>query len=171
MQELSRDLILTIDFAKGISMMTSSKKGDEVRRYFISVEKSFKKIIAAPKVPQTYLEALEAHVQTLKQLETTGEKLLQAENKIAVLSHSGKLYTTTEIAKELWMQSAMELNKALEEQQIQFKINGTWVLKAWHMKKWYTSTKQLMVNDRVIYDTKWTQTGREFILSKFSNLQ
>lgn len=33
------------------------------------------------------------------------------------------------------MQSAMELNKALEEQQIQFKINGTWVLKAWHMKK------------------------------------
>lgn len=94
-------MILTIDFAKGISMMTSSKKGDEVRRYFISVEKSFKKIIAAPKVPQTYLEALEAHVQTLKQLETTGEKLLQAENKIAVLSHSGKLYTTTEIAKEL----------------------------------------------------------------------
>lgn len=91
------DYTLSIDFAKRLAMMTKTPKGEEVRQYFLNVEKSFKKIIAAPQVPQTYMQALEAHIATLKQLETTGEKLLQAENKISLLSHSGKIYSATEI--------------------------------------------------------------------------
>ena len=34
----------------------------------------------------------------------------------------------TEIAKELNLKSAKELNKILADDKIQYKINGTWVL-------------------------------------------
>jgi len=42
--------------------------------------------------------------------------------------HVNKTYTITEIAKELRLKSAIELNKLLSEKGIQFKSNGTWVL-------------------------------------------
>ena len=86
-----------------------------MRQYFLDVETSFKKIIAEPQVPQTYLEALKAAVIAQEQLEATGMKLVEAENKLATLSHTGKLYTATEIAKELGMKSATQLNATLEE--------------------------------------------------------
>jgi len=72
-------------------------------------------------LPQTYLEAL-------KQLVISEEKRIEAENKNAILMHVNKTYTITEIAKELRLKSAIELNKLLSEKGIQFKSNGTWVL-------------------------------------------
>ena len=115
------------------------------------------------------MEALEAHIATLKQLETTGEKLLQAENKISLLSHSGKTYSATEIAKELNMKSAIELNRKLEEMGLQYSTNGTWVLRSWLSDKGYTSIKQTeLESGKVVYNRMWTQAGREFLLDKFN---
>lgn len=70
------------------------------------------------------------------------------------------------------MRSANELNARLEEMGLQFKTNGTWVLRAWLADKGYTSMKQtLLENGKVVYNRMWTQAGREFILSKFSQPQ
>ena len=65
--------------------------------------------------------------------------------------HSRKLYTTTEIAKELGLKSANALNQLLEEDKIQYKVNGTWVLCSKYSDKEYVSIKQTeLENGKII---------------------
>ena len=72
---------------------------------------------------------------------------------------------TTEIAKELNMRSAIELNKKLSKMKIQFKQNSTWVLYADYANLGYTEIKQTVLDSgRIIYDRTFTQTGRAFVL-------
>lgn len=49
----TKDFALSIEFAKKISMMARTEKGEEARRYFIECEKQLKTAL-----PQTYKEAL-----------------------------------------------------------------------------------------------------------------
>jgi len=97
------------------------------------------------------------------------ESYVEAVEKINLLTHTKKTYTTTEIAKELGFKSAVELNKKLQEKGIQYNLNGTWVLTSKYADKGYTETKQsLKANGIVVYYTRWTQKGREFLLELFS---
>jgi len=90
-------------------------------------------------------------------------KLLEAKN--ALLLHQNKLYTTTEIAKELNMKSASYLNNLLAGMNIQFKQNNTWILYSKYADKGYVSIKQdILDSGRIIYDRKWTGIGRSFLL-------
>lgn len=96
-------------------------------------------------------------------LESARADSFEAKNKL--LMHSLKLYTVTEIAKELGYSSAEKLNKILEERGIQFKVNGTWVPSAKYSGCGYFEIKQeVHDNGFVYYDRKVTQEGREFIL-------
>lgn len=82
--------------------------------------------------------------------------------------HSKKLYTTTEIAKELGFKSANALNNILEEDKVQYKVNGTWVLCSKYSDKDYVSIKQTELdNGKIIYDRKWTGIGRDFLIRKY----
>lgn len=93
----------------------------------------------------------------------------EAERRNAILMHTQKLYTVTEIAKELGMTSAEKLNKVLEEAGIQYKVNGTWVPKAKYADLGYFEIKQeVHDNGFVYYDRKVTQDGRLFILNLLS---
>lgn len=81
------------------------------------------------------------------------------------LVHDSKTYTTSEIAKEVGIKSANMLNKYLSEKRIQYKVNKTWVLYSIYSDKGYTSVKQTSLdNGKIIYDRRWTGTGRDFIL-------
>lgn len=94
---------------------------------------------------------------------------IEAERKNAILMHVNYTYTCTEIAKELNMKSARELNKALEQKKIQYKINNTWVFYSQYANKGYEEIKQeTLDNGRVVYHRKFTQLGREFILNLFN---
>lgn len=94
---------------------------------------------------------------------------IEAERKNAILMHVNDTYTCTEIAKELNMKSARELNKALEKKKIQYKINNTWVFYSQYANKGYEEIKQeTLDNGRVVYHRKFTQLGREFILNLFN---
>lgn len=94
---------------------------------------------------------------------------IEAERKNAILMHVNDTYTCTEIAKELNMKSARELNKALEQKKIQYKINNTWVFYSQYANKGYEEIKQeTLDNGRVVYHRKFTQLGREFILNLFN---
>lgn len=85
------------------------------------------------------------------------------------LIHQGKLYTSSEIAKELGFKSARKLNLDLEEKRIQYKVNGTWVLYSEYSELGYTSVKQqILDNGKIIFDRKWSGTGRDFILSLYN---
>jgi phage antirepressor YoqD-like protein len=96
------------------------------------------------------------------------ERAIKAERKNAILMHVTKTYTAGEIAKELGMRSAQELNQALADKGIQYKQNGTWLPTADNSSCGYFEIKQQeLESGKVIYDRKITQTGREFILSLF----
>jgi len=97
------------------------------------------------------------------------QNYVEAVEKINLLTHSKKTYTTTEIAKELGFRSAVELNKKLQEMKIQYKVNGTWVLSAKYAESGYESIKQTTLpTGKIVYDRRWTQKGREFLLDLFS---
>lgn len=101
-----------------------------------------------------------------EQAELRAEK---AEATTALLMHSCRLYTVTEIAKELGLPSAIVLNQKLEEKGIQYKVNGTWVPRAKYSDCGYFEIKQQVHDDTgyVYYDRKVTQEGRNFILNLF----
>ncbi|WP_277640086.1 BRO family protein [Bacteroides graminisolvens] len=102
---------------------------------------------------------------TIARIESEKERI--AAEKEALL-HSGKLYTSTEIAKELGLRSANELNKLLEREKIQYKVNGTWVLSARDAERNFTSIKQMVLDSgRTVYDRKWTGIGRDFLINTF----
>lgn len=93
---------------------------------------------------------------------------LEAERKNAILMHVNKLYTATEVAKELGLKSAQSLNQDLHERKIQYQSNGTWVLYSNYADMGLVSIKQnVLDNGKVIYDRKWTQEGRKFLLDLY----
>ena len=98
------------------------------------------------------------------------EEKKEAEEKRDLLIHADKTYTTSEIAKELGLNSAQKLNQILHIKKIQYKRNNTWIPYAKYAALGYTSTKQ-MTNEHgiIVYNTKWTGKGRDFILNLFKN--
>lgn len=93
---------------------------------------------------------------------------LEAEKLRDKLIHQNKLYTTSEIAKELGLKSANKLNQLLAEKKIQYKQNKTWLLYSKYADCGYVSIKQdILDNGHIIYDRKWTGKGRDFILNLF----
>ena len=96
------------------------------------------------------------------------QKYQEEKEKNKMLLHAGKLYTSTEIAKEIGFKSAQEFNEDLRRKKIQYKVNKTWVLSSDYANKGFTSIKeQVLDNGKVIYDRKWTGTGREFLLNLY----
>lgn len=157
------EYILKIDMAKQICMLQRNELGTRFRMYFIQCERRLKEI--KPRLPQNYLEAL-------KELVKVEEEKVMLENRVNSLVHSKKLYTTTEIAKELGLKSANTLNTILEEDKIQYKVNGTWVLCSKYSDREYVSIKQTeLENGKIIYDRKWTGLGRKFLVEKYGSIE
>lgn len=109
-------------------------------------------------------------IELLKKLKEERKARVEAERKNAILMHVNKTYTMTEIAKELNLKSATELNKILAEKNIQYKMNGTWVLYSDYSNLGYEEIKQEVLDSgKVIYHRRITQSGREFILGLFGD--
>ena len=143
---------------------TTGTKGnlftDKYMDRFEEMEKKLQK-----QLPGTYIEALEQLLASEKEKARVQLELKDEQHKNEMLMHFNKLYTTTEIAKELGIKSAAKLNKVLNDKGIQFKQNGTWVLYSDYSECGYVSIKQtLLKNGHIIYDRKWTQEGRKFLL-------
>lgn len=105
-------------------------------------------------------------IELLTRLKEERAARVKAEQRNAVLMHVNKTYTMTEIAKELGLRSAIELNKMLSEMHIQYKINNTWVMYSDYSNLGYEEIKQeVLDNGTVVYHRKITQAGREFIIN------
>jgi prophage antirepressor-like protein len=105
-------------------------------------------------------------IELLTKLKEERQARLKAERRNAILMHVNKTYTMTEIAKELGLKSAAELNKKLSELHIQYKVNNTWVMYSDYSNLGYEEIKQeVLDNGVVVYHRKITQSGREFILN------
>ena len=109
-------------------------------------------------------------IELLTKLKEERTARVEAERKNAILMHVNKTYTVTEIAKELGLRSATQLNKILAEKKIQYSVNGTWVMYSKYSDLGYEEIKQEVLDSgKVIYHRRITQIGREFILSLFQN--
>ena len=104
-------------------------------------------IYATDNVIDNILNNPDFGIQLLTKLKEERVARVEAERRNAILMHVNKTYTMTEIAKELGLKSAIQLNKILAEKKIQYQVNGTWV----------------------IYHRRITQMGREFILQLFAD--
>lgn len=145
---------LTFNQAKQILMRESKF----VRKAMIEYIDRLENQLNVKQVPTTYLEAL-------KEIIKIEEEKVALQSKVAILTHVNKLYTSTEIAKELGMKSATELNRKLAELKVQYKVNNTWVLTAKYSNLGYESIKQTVLDTgKVIYDRKFSQLGRNFVL-------
>ena len=111
-------------------------------------------------------------IQLLTKLKEERTARAEAEKKNAILMHVNKTYTATEIAKELGLKSATQLNKILEEKKIQYHVNETWVMYSKYSNLGYEEIKQEVLDSgKVIYHRRITQMGREFILKLFGGMQ
>lgn len=127
-------------------------------------------IYATDKVIDDILNNPDFGIELLTKLKEEREARIEAEKKNAILTHVNKTYTMTEIAKELGLKSAIQLNKMLSEKKIQYQVNGTWVMYSQYSDLGYEEIKQeVLDNGKVIYHRKITQLGREFILKLFDN--
>ena len=109
-------------------------------------------------------------IELLTRLKGERAARVEAERKNAIFMHVNKTYTVTEIAKELGLRSATQLNKILAEKKIQYSVNGTWVMYSKYSDLGYEEIKQEVLDSgKVIYHRRITQMGREFILSLFQN--
>lgn len=128
----------------------------------------------ALKIHQAMLLMKEGYEEEIAILEAKKKEQEQraevAENKNALLMHSEKSYTISEIAKELGYKSAIEFNKILHKDEIIFKQNSTWIPYAKYSTQGYFEIKQTILDDEtVVYNLRVTQKGRIFLLNKYSD--
>ncbi len=129
-------------------------------------------IYATDNVIDNILNNPDFGIELLTKLKEERAARVKAEQTNAILMHVNKTYAVTEIAKELGLKSAIELNKLLAEMRIQYKINGTWVMYSDYSNLGYEEIKQeVLDNGRVIYHRRITQIGREFIMNKVREFQ
>ena len=174
---------LTLPAAKKLAMMENTKRGNQVRDYFLKVERERNQLIQH-KLPSTFAEALrmlarevEAKERLEHKLEDKKEKLLLQENVIKEnapkveyyenVLHTPNAYTTTTVAKEMGM-AANSLHKLLKKKHIMYRVDGHWVLSHMYQNKGYTKTRTYTYTDgvgmvRSSITTVWTQKGREFL--------
>lgn len=122
-------------------------------------------IYATDNVIDQILDNPDFGIELLTKLKEERAARVEAERKNAILMHVNKTYTMTEIAKEIGMKSAIQLNKLLAEKKIQYQVNGTWVMYSQYSDLGYEEIKQEVLDSgKVIYHRRITQMGREFIL-------
>lgn len=125
-------------------------------------------IYATDNVIDNILNNPDFGIELLTKLKEERAARVEAEKKNAILMHVNKTYTITEIAKELGLKSAMQLNRILAEKKIQYQVNGTWLMYSNYSDCGYEEIKQEVLDSgKVIYHRRITQMGREFILGLF----
>lgn len=125
-------------------------------------------IYATDNVIDNILNNPDFGIELLTKLKEERAARVEAERKNAILMHVNKTYTITEIAKELGLKSAIQLNRILSEKKIQYQVNGTWLMYSNYSDCGYEEIKQEVLDSgKVIYHRRITQMGREFILGLF----
>jgi anti-repressor protein len=174
----SVDYALSLDCAKGISMIQRTPKGKQARDYFIACEKKYRQIKMIDTPESIMAKALMFAKETLdrqeKQLALANTQIKSQAPKVeyydAVLD-SKKLTATNVIAMDLGI-SAINLNSRLKKDEVIYKVNGTYVLTAKYRGMGLAKTKTFPYVDshgiqHTVEHLYWTEKGREFLLKKY----
>lgn len=161
-------LFLTENGLYEVLMQSRKPIAKEFKKQVKVILKDIRKhgIYATDNVIDNILNNPDFGIELLTKLKEERQARIKAEETNAILMHVNKTYTATEVAKEIGLRSAIELNKWLEKEGIQFQSHGTWLPKADYSSCGYFDIKQeVLDNGHVTYHRKITQLGREFILN------
>lgn len=173
--EMRKQYLITESGAMLLIMGFTGTKALMVKTQFIKEFNRMKNILNNPEQiiantgDEEAFAAYMIHHQVMcnKYLKQMQEKKLLA-NKVHLLTHTVKTYTATELAKEMGFKSAIALNKWLKDIKFQFKQNGTWVTYSHFSDNDYVSIKQEQLeNGCIIYNRRFTDKGREYLLEKY----
>lgn len=155
---------VALDFAQWLSVEFKLWCNDRIKE-LLTVG-----ITATDNVIDQILNNPDFGIELLTKLKEERQARIEAERTNAILMHTNKTYTTTEIAKELNLKSAIQLNNILADLKIQYKMNGTWVMYSQYSNCGYEMIKQEVLDTgKVVYHRRITQLGRKFILEKVGN--
>lgn len=161
---------LTEDGLYEVLMQSRKPIAKEFKKKVKEILKSIRKhgLYATDNVIDNILNNPDFGIELLTRLKEERAVRVEVERKNAILMHVNKTYTVTEIAKELGLRSATQLNRILAEKKIQYQVNGTWVMYSRYSDHGYEEIKQEVLDSgKVIYHRRITQMGRECILSLF----
>lgn len=161
---------LTEDGLYEVLMQSRKPIAKQFKKEVKEILKTIRKhgIYATDNVIDNILNNPDFGIEILTKLKEERAARVEAERKNAILIHVNKTYTITEIAKELGLKSAMQLNRILAEKKIQYQVNGTWLMYSNYSDCGYEEIKQEVLDSgKVIYHRRITQMGREFILGLF----
>ena len=167
---------------KGCDMVANKMTGEKgvlfTAAYVTAFEKMREAITAAQfALPQDYPSALRALADKAEQvlaLEAENERQKQViedfepiRQYVDTILESQAALATTQVAADYDL-SARKLNSILNEEGIQHRVNGQWILYKKYMGMGYTKSKTIrFVRTDGSYDTKmstqWTQKGRLFL--------
>ena len=162
-----KEYIVTLDMEKELSMIANTKKGKQVRKYFIEIEKNKNNLI----LPQNYTEALEHLLITQKAKEKLQIKNKEYKEIISNSIHSANEYTITNIAKDIHI-TAKLLNKMLLESKIQFINNNVYCLYSRYASYGLTTLKEIKNNklNKTFLTLRWTIKGKNFIMKNLEKI-
>lgn len=113
---------------------------------------------------------LEMLLLTQRVIEWHSQKVALLQTRLDRLIHDNRTFTTTEIAKELNMKSAQELNGKLSDKGILYKdARGVWLLYSQYAGRDLQRIKDKEVSGKIVYYAEWTGVGRDWLLGLFAS--
>lgn len=155
----------------GFTLLVMGFTGSEALKFKTMYIKEFNRMEEelnglTPKLPGTYLEALESLVESEKSRLELSHKVEEDRPKVEYhdrVLESESTYTATQIANEFQM-SAIKLNRLLIDSGVLRRVSGQLVVRAKYQGEDYTDTKTYEFNEgRTSQQLRWTERGRAFI--------
>lgn len=166
--KMVEDYALTLDFAKRLSMLTKTAKGEEIRNYFINCEKKLNGITSSA-LPQDYKSALKALLNQLEVNEQVEERLQAAQPAIdfvAKVSESDDTFPMDQAA-QLLKTGRQRLFDALRKKNM-LKPHSTMPYQRYVDAGYFTLAERPWLHEksgemRVSVTTRVTQKGLQYI--------
>jgi len=118
---------------------------------------------------ESAITPLDIERMTVQVMQYHIDKIAELQARVDRLIHDDRTFTTGELAKEIGMKSAQELNQALLTKGISYKdARGVWLLHSQYAGKGLQRIKDKEVNGKVVYYAEWTGIGRDWLLGVFS---